>query len=209
MADADEYFFAYESFLVELAKTDCPEAVFGAGRAWLEALHDHLDREGSDQIPKPVANQAVYYSRTLNGIPLAMGRTRRIFSPHQYRAMVIRDGQFRGPGCHAPPSRCEAHHFDEWSADHGETNLDRGFLLCIACHRRVHKSHWNVTGNTNTTLTYTDGNGKLIGTGTPRKSNQQYLTQLGQDHHAIQKRITELIQTRDTPPSPSTTPFAA
>ncbi len=81
-----------------------------------------------------------------DGIPLAMGRTTRTFTSHQYRAMVARDGGCRGPGCDAPPDQCEAHHMHPWAAKHGNTDLDVGFLLCTGyCHRQVHEGGWRIT----------------------------------------------------------------
>ena len=75
LADNDEYFFAYETFLVDLAKVETPEIVYATGRGWLDALNDHLDRDGSDPKPTPkrVENQAVYYSQTLDGIGILNG----------------------------------------------------------------------------------------------------------------------------------------
>ena len=33
----------------------------------------------------------------------------------------------------------EAHHLDEWTANHGETNIDRLELKCHTCHTNEHK----------------------------------------------------------------------
>ena len=44
------------------------------------------------------------------GVPLDMGRATRTFTPDQYRAIMVRDGGCRMPGCDAGPEDCQAHH---------------------------------------------------------------------------------------------------
>ena len=59
---------------------------------------------------------------------LDLGRTKRLASSAQYKALVIRDGGCRFPGCDRPPGWCQAHHIVEWP-DGGLTNLDNLALL--------------------------------------------------------------------------------
>ena len=54
---------------------------------------------------------------------LDLGRTKRVASNAQYKALVIRDGGCRFPGCDRPPGWTQAHHIVEWP-DGGLTNLD-------------------------------------------------------------------------------------
>ena len=49
------------------------------------------------------------------------------------------------PGCDRPPSWTEAHHIDEWAADHGLTNIADGILLCKRDHLRLHNDGWKIT----------------------------------------------------------------
>ncbi|PWN00827.1 HNH endonuclease, partial [Nocardioides silvaticus] len=68
---------------------------------------------------------------------LDLGRTRRLFSPAQRKAMRWRDQHCRAEGCTIPAGWCEAHHLDPW-ANGGNTDLDRGVLLCSWHHHRAH-----------------------------------------------------------------------
>ncbi|MFD1946815.1 HNH endonuclease signature motif containing protein [Nocardioides aestuarii] len=72
-----------------------------------------------------------------NSEVLDLGRTRRLFSPAQRKAMVVRDQHCRADGCDVPAAWCEAHHRHPWSAG-GRTDLADGVLLCSWHHHRVH-----------------------------------------------------------------------
>jgi hypothetical protein len=68
---------------------------------------------------------------------LDVGRKTRVWSSAQRKAIVARDRHCQGPGCHTTPRHCDIHHTDHW-ADHGETNIDKGTLLCRPCHTQQH-----------------------------------------------------------------------
>jgi hypothetical protein len=111
------------------------------------------------------------------GVPLALGRSVRNFTPDQYRAMVARDGGCRC--CGASPEHCDAHHVTEWN-DHGPTDMDNGMLLCrYGCHRGMHEGHWKVIGNPNGRLDFTDRDGNHIATSQPQPRVQPILTKQG------------------------------
>lgn len=74
---------------------------------------------------------------------LDVGRSRRAWSASQRRALVVRDGGCRGPGCDRPAAWCDAHHIRWWTKG-GDTNLDNGLLLCRHHHRLVHEGRWSV-----------------------------------------------------------------
>lgn len=74
------------------------------------------------------------------GKPLDVGREQRLYTARQRIALAARDGGCIMPGCDRPPSFCEAHHIDEWSAHRGRTDIDRGVLLCVFHHVHVHAS---------------------------------------------------------------------
>ena len=59
---------------------------------------------------------------------LDFGRSRRLASNIQYKALVVRDGGCRFPGCDRPPGWTQAHHIVEWP-DGGRTDLDNLVLL--------------------------------------------------------------------------------
>ncbi|MBC2934014.1 HNH endonuclease signature motif containing protein [Nocardioides sp. zg-1228] len=73
---------------------------------------------------------------------LDLGRTRRLFSPAQQRALLIRDRTCRGEGCDIPGTWAEAHHWNPWLSG-GRTDLDDGVLLCSHHHHRAHDPAYN------------------------------------------------------------------
>lgn len=78
---------------------------------------------------------------------LDLGRTQRLVTPAQRRALVLRDkGCIR---CRRPPQWCQAHHIRHW-IDGGPTNLDNLCLLCTQCHRLIHHSQWTITTHNHT-----------------------------------------------------------
>ncbi len=79
---------------------------------------------------------------------LDLGRTRRVASDAQYKALVVRDGGCRFPGCDRPPGWTQAHHIVEWP-DGGLTNMDNLVLLCLPHHQLTHHQHWRIEGNAN------------------------------------------------------------
>ncbi|NLU83179.1 HNH endonuclease signature motif containing protein [Rhodococcus sp. HNM0569] len=77
------------------------------------------------------------------GVPLWMGRTTRLVTQSQRRALRVRDRGCAFPGCGAPTGWTEAHHVVPW-IDGGPTDLDNLVLLCTHHHRFVHHSGWTV-----------------------------------------------------------------
>lgn len=71
-----------------------------------------------------------------NGVPLDVGRSRRLVPPMIRAALVARDRSCVFPGCDRHPTECEAHHIKPWWAD-GITSLDNLVLLCPRHHRKV------------------------------------------------------------------------
>lgn len=79
-----------------------------------------------------------------DGHVLELGRASRLFTAAQRRAIALRDGGCRGPGCSAPPGWCEAHHVQSWQTG-GATDVDNGLLLCSRCHHDVHRGRLRVS----------------------------------------------------------------
>lgn len=73
--------------------------------------------------------------------PLDLGRTRRLFSPAQRKAIRLRDGQCRAEGCDIEAAWTEVHHRDAWSAG-GSTDVSNGTCLCGHHHRRIHDPNY-------------------------------------------------------------------
>ena len=78
-----------------------------------------------------------------DGVPLDLGRSQRLFSPAQRRALAIRDGGCRFPGCTRPPRFTDAHHVVPWSQG-GASDLHNALLLCRHHHRLVHEGDWRI-----------------------------------------------------------------
>ena len=72
-----------------------------------------------------------------NGEPLSIGRRSRSIPPPMRRALRIRDGGCRFPGC-TNTRFVDGHHIKHW-ADGGETSLDNLVLLCRHHHHLVHE----------------------------------------------------------------------
>ena len=80
--------------------------------------------------------------------PLDLGRTRRLYSPGQRKALKLRDQHCRAEGCTVPATWCDAHHQNPWS-NGGKTNLTDGILLCGHHHKRAHDPTYQTTRLTN------------------------------------------------------------
>ncbi len=79
------------------------------------------------------------------GEPLAVGCRTRAVPPAIKRALRVRDGGCRFPGCDR--SRyVHTHHIKHW-ADGGETRLDNLVTLCSQHHRQVHEGGYGVRMN--------------------------------------------------------------
>ncbi len=95
-----------------------------------------------------------------DGEVLDAGRQARQFDRAQRRALARRDGGCAFPGCDRPPQWCDAHHLDFWDAHHGDTDLDRGVLLCRRHHVLIHNRGWALDRDLSTghiTATAPDG----------------------------------------------------
>ena len=75
------------------------------------------------------------------GRVLDVGRTQRLFTPAQRKALWARDRGCRFPGCRAPWTH--AHHIHPWHSG-GHTDLVNGLLLCGFHHRAAHDGTWQI-----------------------------------------------------------------
>jgi hypothetical protein len=98
-----------------------------------------------------VGDQPHLLEQLLSGLPSALGgsvseildlgRTQRLASRAQRRALAVRDGGCVFPGCGRPPAWCDAHHLWHW-LDGGPTDLWNLALLCRWHHTFVHEGGW-------------------------------------------------------------------
>ncbi len=121
----------------------------GRGVGWIDGIDESVPASTVAQLRchSPIA-ATLFDDR---GAVLYHGKTERLFSPAQNRALAARDGGCVWPDCDRPPSFCETHHADGWvSADHppGRTDIDNGVLLCHFHHSHLHKSSWKLTMHT-------------------------------------------------------------
>ena len=72
---------------------------------------------------------------------LDLGRTTRLFTRAQRKALRVRDQGCRAEGCAAPPAWTEAHHKDPWASG-GGTDLANGVSLCGFHHHRAHDERY-------------------------------------------------------------------
>lgn len=93
-----------------------------------------LDRGTADEVRCDGHVRCVLRSRA--GAVLSYGRSRRLFSAAQLKALHLRDRSCRTPGCQRTRF-LHAHHVVFWS-EGGASDLTNAMLLCSACHRSVH-----------------------------------------------------------------------
>ena len=106
-------------------------------------------RNGESIVPDAVMDSmccnAIYrvISMDTAGVPLRMGRARRLATPDQRRAVFARDGGCVFPGCGAAPRDCDVHHVHHW-VDGGVTDLENLATLCRFHHSVTHSTGWTM-----------------------------------------------------------------
>ena len=151
---------ALEHILVRFLAGKCSTSAAGAHEVVVHIAHDALRDvpESSGAEFDNGRNLAVETARRLGcdgalvgvvegakGEPLAVGRRTRAAPPAVRRALRVRDGGCRFPGCDR--SRfTHAHHIKHW-ADGGETALGNLVTLCSFHHRQVHEGGFGVRMN--------------------------------------------------------------
>jgi hypothetical protein len=78
-----------------------------------------------------------------DGAVLRLGRTRRLASPGQKRALLACDLGCVIPGCPTPGVFCDVHHPTGW-ADGGGTDIHNLALLCPRHHAELHAGTWHI-----------------------------------------------------------------
>ncbi|MCU1399997.1 MAG: hypothetical protein JWN62_3106 [Acidimicrobiales bacterium] len=165
--------------LVEMAERSLG-SVRSPSRRELFSVIFHVDAEGAwihngPRIPDELAAYVLCDGtvRPLwfeDGLPVNMGRKRRIV-PHRTRIVVEdRDRICRHPGC-SSSAGLEVHHVRHWRApDCGETDTANLCCLCRRHHRAHHRGEFSIVGNADDPngLVFRDANGSpIVGCGRP------------------------------------------
>ncbi|MEV0298023.1 DUF222 domain-containing protein [Nocardia sp. NPDC050710] len=72
-----------------------------------------------------------------DGVPLHLGKTKRLATADQRMALIAAVRGCSRPGCDAPASLCAIHHVTEWGKG-GPTDIGNETLACDRCHALVH-----------------------------------------------------------------------
>lgn len=131
--------------LAELARSGCPKTtlMLHADLASLAGREgDRLHLRDGPSIPPELARRLTCDSMiTVAG--LNHGRTRRIISAPQRRALEARDDRVCWmPGCDLT-HELDGHHIRHWTQG-GRTDLDNLILLCPYHHRLFHEGGWHL-----------------------------------------------------------------
>jgi hypothetical protein len=94
----------------------------------------------------------------VDGEILDLGRSQRLISPAQRRALTVRDGGCVFPGCDRPPERCDGHHIVHWTQG-GRTDMENLCFLCLAHHTAIHKRGFRVERGPDRRLRFTRPDG--------------------------------------------------
>lgn len=120
------------------------DVVEGRGVGWVDGLDQPVAVSTVDQL---LCHGDIIATLMHKGRVLQHGKTKRLFTAAQNRALAARDGGCVWPGCGRPPSWCETHHVVEWRDDGylpGRTDIDNASLLCHFHHSNVHKNRWKL-----------------------------------------------------------------
>jgi hypothetical protein len=120
----------------------------------LETLMQHCGAPAADlQFSLPISAKAVErlacdcnVTRILLGADSAVidvGRSKRVITPAQSKALKHRDKGCRFPGCDRPATYTSGHHLVHWIKG-GATDLSNLVLLCYRHHWMVHEGNWQL-----------------------------------------------------------------
>jgi Domain of unknown function (DUF222) len=123
----------------------------------LESGTGHAVTAGGTLLPMSavirLASMSYHYPTVFDdhtGLPLYLGRAKRIATPGQRIVLHAKDRGCTHPGCTAPGYGCEVHHVDEWVADHGMTNIDELTFACWCHHPLIKPGGWKTRKLTDT-----------------------------------------------------------
>ncbi|MFC6449209.1 HNH endonuclease [Cellulomonas gelida] len=118
------------------------------------------------------------------GVPLDVGRTRRMFTPAQRRAVVARDRVCAWNGCGVPPGYCQVHHVTWWHRDGGRSDLRNAVLLCDFHHHEAHRLDLDVTRVTTGVGAVAGGGASGEAGGRAGRARYEFRDRRGRTHNA-------------------------
>lgn len=114
------------------------------GRSGGRSEFDHLGPVHPEVVRRWACDASV--SRVITrgaSEPLDVGRRTPVVPAPMRRAVIVRDGHCRFPGCDRPPAWCDAHHVQHWASG-GVTAVPNLILLCRRHHRLVHEGRFGL-----------------------------------------------------------------
>jgi hypothetical protein len=120
----------------------------------LETLLQHTGAPAADlEFSLPISAKAVErlacdcnVTRILLGVDSAVidvGRSKRVITPSQSKALKVRDKGCRFPGCDRPATWTSGHHIVHWIRG-GPSDMPNLVLLCYRHHWMVHEGKWQL-----------------------------------------------------------------
>jgi hypothetical protein len=102
-----------------------------------------------------------------DGVPLDAGRSRRLATREQRRALAAMYATCGLPGCGVRFERCRIHHLDPWLPT-GPTDLDNLIPVCSRHHHDVHEGGWKLTMTPDRVITLRSPDGTMSFSGDTR-----------------------------------------
>ena len=130
-----------------------------------------------------------------DGLPIDVGRARRTVSTPLRRALHVRDGFCRYPGCAVPARYTHAHHLEHW-IDGGPTDLDNLASICGGHHRWLHEGQGRISRGLGGELRFEIADGQMIAV------RAQALDEAERDPVVIRTRLGEELATTLTASTP-------
>ena len=144
----------------------------GAGSGGSAGNGDVVSTEDGSHVPAGTSRrltcdaETVRVTRGLDGSILDVGRRRRTVNWRLRKALDVRDGGCRFPGCGS--RYVQAHHAIPW-AEGGRTSLDNLILLCRFHHRTVHEGGWRVKMGSAGAARFHSPDGRVVAAVPPRR----------------------------------------
>jgi hypothetical protein len=131
--------------------------------------HDQTVCETSSGVPltpaavRRMACEAEIVPIVLGGAGevLDVGRSRRLATAAQRRAISAMHATCVMPGCTVPVDECRVHHVDPWH-DGGRTDLDQLVPVCERDHHRLHEGGWTLKLRPDRTITLARPDGVVV-----------------------------------------------